>query len=99
MKKGGCVYIMTNAHHTTLYVGVTSDLQVRIQQHQSKEFAKAFSAQYNCNKLVYYECFSSIEEAITREKNIKEWKREWKENLINSNNPDWKDLSEEVLNW
>ena len=92
MKKGGCVYIMTNQHHTTLYTGVTSDLILRIQQHKNKEYKKSFTAKYNLNKLVYYETFLYIEEAIMREKQIKNWSRAKKEALINSINPSWKDL-------
>jgi len=90
---------MTNTYHTVLYVSVTSNLVQRVQQHQNKEHPKSFTAKYNCNQLVYYESFSSIVEAIAREKNIKNWKREWKDELINSINPEWKDLSDEVLSW
>ena len=84
MKKGGCIYFMTNAHHTALYVGVTSDLISRVNQHKTKEFPKSFTAKYNCNKLVYYESFHTIEDAIARKKNIKDWKREWKDALVNA---------------
>lgn len=55
MKYGGCVYILTNKHHTVLYTGVTSDLKKRIWQHQNKEFKSSFTSKYNCDKLVYYE--------------------------------------------
>ena len=99
MEKGGCIYFMTNKNNEVLYVGVTSDLKVRIYQHKTKEFQNSFTAKYNCNKLVFYEAFSSIEEAIAREKNIKNWKREWKNKLIESTNPNWDDLSEEVEDW
>jgi putative endonuclease len=97
MKKGGCVYILTNAHNNVIYVGVTSDLITRIHQHKSKIFPDSFTAKYNCDKLVYYESFHSIEEAIGREKNIKNWKREWKDALINEMNTDWQDLSDNLL--
>ena len=99
MEKGGCVYFLTNHSNEVLYVGVTSNLKIRIQQHQTKEFSNSFTAKYNCNKLVFYELFSSIDEAIAREKNIKNWKREWKNELINSKNRHWKDLSEEIQDW
>ena len=96
MKRGGYVYIMTNKHHTTLYTGVTSELQVRINQHKSKEFPNSFTSKYNCNKLVYYCGFASIEEAIAEEKRIKGGSRQDKIDLINGMNPQWKDLSGEV---
>ena len=67
MKKGGAVYIMTNAHHTVFYTGVTSDLITRIHQHKTKHYPKSFTARYNITKLVYYEGFHDIEEAIYRE--------------------------------
>lgn len=96
MERGGCIYFMTNAHNNVLYLGVTSDLYIRIRQHKNKEFTNSFTAKYNSNKLVYYESYSTIEEAIGREKNIKNWKREWKEELINTMNPDWKDLFDTI---
>lgn len=76
-----------------LYVGVTSDIKIRVHQHKSKYYPSSFTAKYNCTKLVYFECFLSIEEAIAREKNIKNWKRVWKNELINKSNPNWDDLS------
>ena len=79
-----------------MYVGVTSDLFVRIQEHKTKRFPKSFTAKFNCDKLVCYESYSTIEEAIAREKNIKNWKREWKDELITRMNPDWLDLSETI---
>ena len=96
MKKGGCVYIITNAHHTTLYVGVTSDLCRRIVQHREKVFAKSFSARYNLYKLVYYEVFHTIQEAMERERQLKAGSRRKKEQLINRFNPEWRDLFEEI---
>ena len=99
MKKGGCIYIITNQHHTTLYTGVTSDLPGRIRQHKEKKYPKSFSARYNVNKLVYYEVFHSIMEAILREKQIKAGSRAAKEKLINQLNPQWNDLFEEVNKW
>ncbi len=99
MNRGGCIYFMTNTYNTALYVGVTSDLKVRLYQHKNKEFQNSFTARYNCNKLVYYEFYTRIEEAIAREKHIKGWKREWKNKLISKTNPGWKDLSPEVESW
>ncbi|WP_436836596.1 GIY-YIG nuclease family protein [Paraglaciecola arctica] len=85
------VYIITNRYNTTLYIGVTSNLIKRIYQHKNK-LVKGFSAQYNLDKLVYFECFEDMENAITREKRLKVWKRDWKNRLINEMNPRWKDL-------
>jgi putative endonuclease len=96
MKKGGTVYIITNVHNEVLYVGVTSDLVQRIQQHRNKEFKTSFSSRYNLNKLVYYESFTTIEEAIAEEKRIKGGSRAKKIKLVEALNPDWKDLWEEV---
>lgn len=69
MQKGGCVYIMTNKYRTTLYIGVTANLPVRIFKHQNHVNPKSFTARYRLNSCVYYEGFFSIEEAILREKN------------------------------
>jgi len=99
MEKGGCIYIVTNTHHTTLYIGVTSDLYSRMVEHREKVFPKSFSARYNLNKLVYYELFHSIEEAIDREKQLKGGSRKKKEELINTFNTEWKDLFEEIKYW
>ena len=93
---GGYVYIICNLHHTTLYVGVTSMLGKRIWQHRTKFYPKSFSARYNCVKLVYFQFFPTILEAIAEEKRIKGGSREQKERLINSMNPEWMDLYEEV---
>ena len=96
MKRGGHVYIMTNKNNTTLYTGVTSQLEVRTEQHKDKFYPRSFSAKYNANKLVYYEGFHRIEEAMVREKQIKAGSRAKKEKLINSINPEWRDLSSEL---
>ena len=97
MKRGGCVYIMTNVFNTVFYIGVTSDLFVRVTQHKDKIYPRSFTAKYNCNKLVYYCFYSTIEEAIAVEKQMKAWNREWKINLIVKNNPQWTDLYQEGL--
>ncbi len=99
MQKGGIVYILTNKNKTTLYTGVTSDIVIRIQEHRSNEYPWSFSSRYNLYYLIYIESFGSIEEAITREKYIKGKSRKWKENLISEQNPNWDDLTVEVLSW
>ena len=95
--KPGFIYILTNKNHTTLYVGVTSHIVQRINQHKDKIFPESFSAKYNLNKLVYYEAFQEIGDAIGREKQIKGGSRQKKLDLINSKNPEWKDLYDEIL--
>ena len=87
---------MTNANHTTLYVGVTNSLKRRASEHH-QGIGSAFTSKYKCSKLVYYELFPDIEQAIAREKTLKKYKREWKKNLIESLNPNWDDLSLQVL--
>ncbi len=99
MVSRGCVYILTNKHNTTLYTGVTSDLRVRLWEHKSKYYPKSFSARYNLNKLVYFEFYDSIEEAIAMEKYVKGKSRAFKEGLIEKENPEWKDLGIEVEAW
>ena len=81
----------------TLYAGVTSDIQRRMFEHKNGLYA-GFTKKYKCNKLLYYEVFSDIEEAIRREKIIKGWKRFKKESLIKINNPGWKDLAHDWFN-
>ncbi len=92
---GGWVYIMTNAPHGTLYIGVTSDLAARISQHRNGEGSE-FCRKHGLGRLVYVEAFPSIEEAIAREKAMKAWKRQWKLKLIRRDNPDWLDLFETI---
>ncbi|MTI41910.1 GIY-YIG nuclease family protein [Fulvivirga lutimaris] len=92
MERGGAVYIMTNQHHTVFYTGVTSNLIARVQEHKMKVYPKSFTSKYNINKLVYWESFHSIEEAIMREKQIKVYRREKKLALINALNPQGVDL-------
>ena len=99
MGKGGSVYIITNRNKTTLYTGVTSNLVARIQEHRTKKYPQSFSARYNLHDLVYVEHFSSIQEAIAREKYIKGKSRKWKEELIAKHNPNWDDMTNEILNW
>jgi putative endonuclease len=93
-KKEYCVYILTNSRHTVLYIGVTNDLQRRVEEHKSGR-GSAFTKKYNVNKLVFYESGDDINIAIAREKQIKAGSRKKKMDLINIMNPEWKDLSEE----
>ena len=97
--KGGCVYIITNNNNTTLYTGVTSDLSGRLWEHKTKAYPRSFSSRYNLTKLVYYDCYDSIESAIDREKVIKGKSRVYKETLIDAINPSWKDLSSDIEDW
>lgn len=90
---------MANKRETTLYVGVTADLYKRVVEHKEKRYPKSFTARYNLSKLVCYEVFHSIKEAIAREKQIKSGSRKAKEKLILSMNPEWQDLFEEVSKW
>lgn len=96
MKHGGYVYILTNKNNTVLYTGVTSNLLKRLEEHREGIHSNAFTRKYNCNKLVYYEGFNRIEDAIAREKQIKGGSRAKKEALICSINADWRDLSDMV---
>jgi putative endonuclease len=87
------VYLMTNWNDRVIYIGVTNDLVRRIYQHKNK-LVKGFTERYKVNKLVYLEETSDVLSAITREKEIKKWRREKKNALVHSMNPEWKDLSE-----
>lgn len=92
--------MITNNHHTTLYIGVTNNLVRRVKEHQNKFYPKSFTAQYNVCVLVYYEFFPSIKDAMLREKQLKRWRRDKKEWLIGLMNPEWEDLWErEVKSW
>ena len=91
----GYVYIITSKRNGTLYTGVTSDLLRRIAQHRSGT-VEGFSKAHSATRLVYYEQHETMPLAIQREKNIKHWSREWKLNLIEESNPQWKDLWEEI---
>jgi putative endonuclease len=96
---GGAVYILVNAHHTVFYVGVTADLYSRVVEHREKLFPHSFTSKYNICKLVYYETFYSIEEAIAREKQIKKFSRIKKIGLIVGMNPQWNDLYDVIKYW
>ena len=95
--KPGFIYIITNKSNTVLYIGVTSNLPQRIEEHKQKRYENSFSARYNLNKLVYYEQFQMIGDAIGREKQLKASNRATKEKLINSINPTWNDLYDEII--
>lgn len=88
------VYIMAS-YSRVLYIGVTGDLQLRVSQHKQKTFGDSFSARYNVNKLVYFEETHDVLAAIEREKQLKRWRREKKVWLIEQQNPEWRDLSED----
>ena len=96
MPKLPCVYIVTNRRHGTLYTGVTSELVHRIWQHKNK-ITGGFTARYNLDKLVWYEAHQSMEAAITREKQLKAGSRTRKLRLIETENPGWEDLYEQIL--
>ncbi|PIZ55682.1 endonuclease [bacterium (Candidatus Torokbacteria) CG_4_10_14_0_2_um_filter_35_8] len=88
------IYILTNQRHTILYIGVTNDLKRRIQEHKSK-FIPGFTKRYNIDKLVYYEFYNNIKDAIYREEQIKGWTKEKKIKLIESKNPKWEGLAKD----
>jgi len=98
MTKGGYVYIISNTNRTTLYIGVTSNLHSRIYEHKCGE-GSSFTKKYNCTDLLYYEYFPDIESAIRKEKQMKKWKRTYKEKVITDLNPDWLDLYEGILDF
>ena len=88
------VYILTNWNNKVMYIGVTNNLQRRLYEHQNA-LVEGFTKEYNVHKLVYYEVTTDVEAAIAREKQLKGWRREKKNALVESMNPTWKDLSEE----
>jgi putative endonuclease len=96
MTPAAFVYILTNKTKTTLYVGVTTNLPTRLWEHRTKRHPNSFTARYKISYLVYYEGFELITEAIKREKYIKGKSRAWREQLINSTNPEWVDLTESL---
>lgn len=89
------VYILASKQNGTLYTGVTSDLQKRIWEHR-EGVVEGFTQKYGVYMLVYYETHEEAESAIVREKQIKKWNRDWKINLIEKTNPDWKDLYPQI---
>ncbi len=89
------IYILTNKNNTTFYIGVTNNLERRLWEHRQK-IIKGFTEKYNLHKLIYFETFSDVNEALSREKQLKNWHRSCKLNLIKSANPDLKDLDPET---
>jgi putative endonuclease len=96
MGKAYCVYIMASQRNGTLYVGATSDLIQRVYQHKTGA-ADGFTKQYHIDRLVWFEPHESATSMVTRERQLKEWKRAWKTELIEVLNPTWRDLYGEIL--
>jgi len=94
--KRSFIYILANDYNTVLYIGVTTNLLKRIYQQRNHE-VDGFSSKYNLHKLVYFKEYSTIQDAIKREKQLKKWNREWKIELINGFNPEWKDMYPQIL--
>jgi putative endonuclease len=94
--KQPCVYLLASQKNGTLYVGVTSDLVKRVWQHKNDP-AEGFTKEHRIHMLVWYEAHETMESAIAREKDIKAWKRLWKLDLIESLNPDWNDLFDQIV--
>ena len=90
------VYILSSDRNGTLYIGVTSDLVKRVWEHKS-DFVEGFTKQHRVHHLVWYEMHENMGSAITREKQLKEWKRQWKIDLIEKTNPYWNDLYETII--
>ncbi|MXO85579.1 GIY-YIG nuclease family protein [Altererythrobacter aurantiacus] len=95
MEKRGYVYIMASKRNGTLYIGVTSNLAARVWQHKQGDI-EGFATKYGCKMLVWFEVFDRIDQAIIREKQMKEWRRVWKLRVIEELNPDWDDLFESI---
>lgn len=89
------VYILTNQYNNVLYIGVTNNLQGRIWEHKNK-VVKGFTEKYKLNKLVYFEQTENVMSALNREKQLKNWHRKWKDDLITEFNPSWRDLSDDL---
>ena len=96
MKKSFYVYILASKRNGTLYIGITSNLIKRVWEHK-KEFVEGFTRKYNVDKLVYFEQYHDPENAIKREKRLKRYNRKWKLELIEKENPEWKDLYDELI--
>ena len=96
MNKQPAVYILSSNRNGTLYVGVTSDLVKRVWAHRNN-LVEGFTKRYGVHQLVWYELHESMESAIKREKRLKDWKRKWKVQLIEGNNPNWEDLYSKII--
>ena len=94
--KQPAVYILTNQSNKVLYVGVTSNLSQRVDQHKNHSI-EGFTKKYNVDKLVYFEIHQEMVSAIAREKQLKNWRREWKDELISGINSNWQDLWNEII--
>ena len=90
------VYLLASRKHGTLYVGVTSDLVRRVYEHKTKA-TPGFTSKYGVDRLVWYECYDDPVSAITREKELKKWRRDWKISLIEEDNPDWTDRYDIII--
>lgn len=99
MTHGGTVYIMTNKLRTVIYVGVTADLPARIREHEHHVYKNSFTARYHCVYCIWYEHYPTIMQAIAREKEIKKWRREKKNQLIQTVNPNWENRSPLIKTW
>jgi len=95
MSKHPCTYILASAKNGTLYIGVTINLIQRIWKHKNNQL-QGFTEKYHVHMLVYYEQYETMDAAITREKQLKKWNRDWKINLIEEGNPNWQDLWESI---
>ena len=93
MGKTYWAYMMTNKNRTTVYIGMTNNLESRVDQHRAGE-VEGFTKHYNLTYLVHYEAFTKVHDAIRREKQLKRWDRAWKNELIETDNPNWDDLSD-----
>ena len=92
LERNPCVYILASGLYGTLYIGVTSNLLQRLVQHR-EGLIPGFTSRYQVHRLVHFEMFGDMERAIAREKQLKNWRRQWKINLINAENPEWADLA------
>jgi putative endonuclease len=96
MSKQPAVYLLASKRNGTLYVGVTSDLVKRVWEHRNN-LVEGFTQRYGVHQLVWYELHASMDSAIKREKRLKDWKRKWKVQLIESTNPNWEDLYSKII--
>ena len=96
MEKQYYIYILASKKNGTLYIGVTNNLIKRVYEHKN-DFVKGFTQKYIVHNFVYYAIFNDVYESITREKRLKKWKRQWKIELIEKFNPEWKDLYSDIL--
>ena len=97
MSRKPAVYILANRKNGTLYIGVTSDLIKRVWQHRM-DFMEGFTKKYRLHRLVFFEYHKTMRDAILREKQLKKWKRNWKQIIIERENPNWRDLYIEIIN-